>query len=163
MALGEKAFDTLINAPLPDLVQQLARAIAEAQAALDRSSLDMAKALADPANGVDINGVKHSLLSLGFTPSFYAFTETTLDIKLAFSLKRSNELSLALHVDASLDIEALTGLPIVMAASVDASYTQKYSFEASGSSSVKTRLVSLPAPAQLTELLRAANASTVSS
>ncbi|MEX1364404.1 MAG: hypothetical protein AB1Z98_14860 [Nannocystaceae bacterium] len=134
----------LLNAPLPELIQRLGLSVAQAQAALDENSIATAKAMSTTT--ADIDGTPRSLLELGFTPTFYAFTEATVEAKLAFTITESTELSVGaeLNVGSSLTL---------FSASVNASYTRKYSFEAQGSSSIAARLVSLPPPEPLLELL----------
>ena len=112
---------TLLEAPLPELIQRLGLAVAQAQSALDRNSIDVAKAMAEAK--VTIGPNEHSLLELGFTPTFY--------------------------VGGSLSVSYLS----IVSATVNASYTRKYSFQAEGSSSIATRLVSLPAPSGFMERL----------
>ena len=132
----------LANAPLPQLVQKLGSAIAQAQADMDRLGVQMALEMA--ATTMTIAGEQKSLLELGLQPTFYTFTEATIEAKVAFSSSEQTEFG----VDASIGVNV--GF---FAASVDASYSRKFSYEASGSSSISTRMVSLPAPLQLTELL----------
>lgn len=132
----------LLNAPLPELIQRLGLSIAQAQAALDENSIATAKAMTTTT--ADIDGTPRSLLELGFTPTFYAFTEATVEAKLAFTITESTELSVGAELGVNLE---------VFSASVNASYTRKYSFEAQGSSSIAARLVSLPPPEPLLELL----------
>lgn len=134
----------LLNAPLPELIQRLGLSVAQAQAALDENSIATAKAMSTTT--ADIDGTPRSLLELGFTPTFYAFTEATVEAKLAFTITESTELS----VGAELSVGSSLTL---FSASVNASYTRKYSFEAQGSSSIAARLVSLPPPEPLLELL----------
>lgn len=134
---------TLLEAPLPELIQRLGLAVAQAQSALDRNSIDVAKAMAEAK--VTIGPNEHSLLELGFTPTFYAFTEATLEAKVTFSVQEQEEVS----VGGSLSVSYLS----IVSATVNASYTRKYSFQAEGSSSIATRLVSLPAPSGLMERL----------
>ena len=69
-----------------------------------------------------------------------------VEARLAFSVSQSQEEK----ASASLRV----GSPFSMvAAQVNASYTNKYSFNADGSSSVSTRFVSIPPPAELKEIL----------
>lgn len=133
---------TVLNAPLPEIVERLGVSIANAQAALDQNSVAVAQAMGTTT--VEIGGAERNLLELGFTPTFYSFTEATIEAKLAFSVHEQTELTVGGSVGVQLS---------VFAASVNASYTRKYSFEAQGSSSVAARLVSLPPPSQLMELL----------
>lgn len=132
----------LLNAPLPELIERLGVSIANAQAALDRSSLAIAQAMGTTM--VEIDSQPRSLLELGFVPSFYAFTEATIEAKLSFTITESTEIGVNAEVGVQVG---------VFAASVEASYSRKYSFSAEGSSSIATRLVSLPPPTPLLEIL----------
>lgn len=164
----------LLNAPFPQLVRTLGVGIAEAQYALDRVSIKIAQLMA----GFKVNedgtlerdetalivlregeaGV--SLLALGFTPTFYQFVETNIELKIAISMKNEQETS------AESSVGGVAWTPFgVIAASVNASYSQKYQYEASGSSEMRTKLVTVPAPAmfesRLKELMNESQISTV--
>lgn len=132
----------LASAPLPQMVQKLGAAIAQAQADMDRLGIEMAVQMA--STNVTIGGEQHSLLELGLRPTFYTFTEATIECKVAFSMTEDTSYG----ASASVGVNAY-----FVAASVDASYSRKFSYSASGSSSISARLVSLPAPNELTELL----------
>lgn len=135
---------TLLEAPLPELIQRLGMAIAEAQRALDESSISAALAMNEPS--VMVGGTQRSLLELGFVPTFYAFTEATIEAKLSFSVQEGREFTIGGEVAVKT---------AVLAASVNASYTRKFGFEAEGASSIATRLVSLPPPTQFMARLQA--------
>lgn len=136
------------QSPLPQLVRSLGQAIAEAQLALDRHSIALAREMQQPVE-LFPGQPKRSLLELGFTPTFYHFTETTIRARVAFSSAESQEFSVGASVGAGFG---------VFTASVNASYSNKYSFTAEGSSEISTRLVSLPAPAALAQLIQQAPA-----
>lgn len=93
----------LLDAPVPELIRSLGLAIAEAQAALDQNSIKTATTLGTAMVEFDQGGgnvVKKSLLELGFTPVFYHFTESTLEISLSLSLRV--EESFGFDVDVSI-------------------------------------------------------------
>ena len=136
---------TLLEAPLPELIQRLGLAVAQAQSALDKNSIEVAASMA--ATMVTLGDKQHNLLDLGFTPTFYAFTEATVEAKVTFSVQESTELT----VGGSLSVNVLS----IVSATVNASYTRKYSFQAEGASSIAARLVSLPAPSGFLERLNA--------
>lgn len=143
--MAASVVQSVTEAPLPRILESLGIAIADAQTALDRSSIAVAQMMLDPEQGVTLGDTQRSLLELGFTPTFYHFTEATIDVKLAFSSAESQEISVGASVGVNVGF---------FAATVNASYTAKYSFDASGSSSISARLVSLPPPARLNELLQ---------
>ncbi len=140
----------LLQSPLPDLVNRLGQAVADAQFAMDKNAVDIAKMMADKdAFGVQLREgeTPRSLLELGFTPTFYQITTATIEAKVAFSMSRSREFS----VGASVGVDVK-----FVSASVDASYSQKYSFEASGSSSIAVHLAAVPPPSVFNDYLKSA-------
>jgi hypothetical protein len=147
MSTTVKVTQSLLSAPLPTIVEKLGVAIADAQRALDANSLASAKAMAQAE--VRIGEDAYNLLSLGFTPTFYAFTEATVEAKLSFSMTESEDVS----VGGSLTGGVNAGI-VMVAATVSASYARRFSVNAEGSSSLAARLVALPPPDALTELLR---------
>ncbi len=140
----------LEQAPLPKLIQNLGKAIALAQFELDQNMLHALTYLADPKSGVKVPGTEknRSLLELGFLPSFYHFSEATITAKVAFTSVESHALSFGVEVGGGFAVP-----PVMLFASVNASYSGKYSFRAEGSSEVTTKIVSLPPPAPLNDLL----------
>ena len=135
--------NSLVNAPLPVIIEKLGLAIASAQAALDKNSIALAQEMASTT--VTINNQDYNLISLGFAPTFYAFTEATVEAKLEFSVAESEEFA----IGAEVGVEAG-----IVAVSVSASYARKFDMSAEGSSSIAARLVSLPAPERLSEILK---------
>ena len=138
---------SLVSAPLPQIIERLGLSIAQAQAALDSNSVKVAQAMAETP--VELGGQTYNLLTLGFTPSFYAFTEVTVEAKLSFSMSETTETSVSAGVTAKVNYGV-----VMVAASVDVSYARKFSVSAEGSSSIAARLVSLPAPEAFNEVLR---------
>lgn len=137
----------LTQAPLPDIIEKLGLAIASAQYALDINSANLAKTMAETE--VDIGGSTYNLLSLGFTPSFYAFTEATVEAKLSYTMSEGTSLG------GSLEVSASGGVGFFMAAAtISASYERKFSVSAEGASSIAAKLVSLPPPERFMEVLR---------
>ncbi|TDM06097.1 MAG: hypothetical protein C4K60_15700 [Ideonella sp. MAG2] len=138
---------SLVSAPLPQIIEKLGLSIAQAQAALDANSVQIAQAMAETE--VELAGKQHNLISLGFLPTFYAFTEATVEAKLSFSMSESTEVGVKVGVKAKVNYGV-----VMVAASVDVSYARKFSVSAEGASSIAARLVSLPAPDAFIELLR---------
>lgn len=153
----------LLNVPFPEMVKNLGVGIAEAQYALDRVSIRIAQMMSGHklnSNGEMVKdetslivlkeGSKGvSLLALGFTPTFYQFVESHISMKMAMSFQKSKEL----EVEAKVAGKVRTGIYSV-SASVNAKYSQKYQFDASGSSELSTKLVTVPAPAIFESRLR---------
>lgn len=143
MSAGTQVVNSLVNSPLPVLIEKLGISIATAQAALDRNSLAIAEQMATTT--VTLNNTDYNLITLGFTPTFYAFTDAMVSAKLEFSVAESDEFSIGASVGGNIG---------VMAVSVSASYARKFEMSAEGSSSISARLVSLPAPERFNELLQ---------
>jgi len=157
----------LLDVPFPQMVLQLALAIARGQSALDRESVQTARELSrsrfqvlteitdviNPrmitAGGVSITGAtvdttfdftELSLLQAGLFPTFYQFTESIIEVKMAISTKTSSEFS--------LEVSASGGFAC-FSASVDAKYSSSYSYSVDGSSLLRTTLKPVPPPARL--------------
>lgn len=138
----------LLSAPLPQIIERLGIAIAEAQTALDRNSIAVAQAMAETE--IELGGERTNLIQLGFTPTFYSFTEATVEAKLSFSMQETTETKV--EVGASVGV---TYAFVMVAASVNVSYARKFSVGAEGMSSIAARLVSLPPPELLENRLKA--------
>src|SRR5262245_39680653 len=133
----------LENAPIASIVESLGLAIANAQLALDQNSLAILVEMS--GHQVTLNGPKpvtKTLLELGFSPSFYHITEANVEARVAFSTSQSEEKSASASVRVG-------GAFSFAAAQVSASYSQKYSFNAEGSSSISAKFVSIPPPTEL--------------
>src|SRR5262245_59341922 len=126
MGLGSTVGRDLLAVPFPQMVLQLALAIANGQAALDRTSVRTARALAEeqvnllveikdvispkPIQGVpgatgarvdsEFEFQDMSLLQAGLFPTFYQFTESIIEVKMAISAKTSSEFSLEVSAQA---------------------------------------------------------------
>lgn len=137
----------LVSAPLPQIIEKLGLAIAQAQYALDNNSVDIAKQMSETE--VKVGDEKYNLLSLGFQPSFYAFTEATVEAKLSFTMTESTETSVAVGVEAEVNYGVF-----MAAASIDVSYARKFSVSTEGASSIAARIVSLPPPEIFSQLLK---------
>ncbi len=144
--MANRVLTELESAPLPEIVKNLGLAIGEAQHALDLNSVEQFRMMADKENGVQLpnESEKRSLLELGLTPSFYHFTEATIEARVAFSMSESREVSVSAEVSVQIKVVTI---------GMSASYTNRYSFESSGSSVISTKLVSVPPPPALAELV----------
>lgn len=104
-----------------------------------------------------------SMMELGFTPTFYQFIETMIEVKIAIRITRQVDSSSKSH-QGNVTIKSKRHSSIwdadsssrmeVAASSVDASYATKYSYSAEGSSLLRTKLVPVPPPAILEERIR---------
>lgn len=138
----------ILNAPLPEMVKTLGIGIAQAQRALDKVSMELAKELVDTK--VDMGGEEYSLLSLGFTPTFYQYVDTVLEMKMSVSMSQTKEFGASVSVSAGASVGF-----VAVSASVSASYSQKYQYSAEGSSMLRTKLVAVPNPPVFEQRLRA--------
>jgi len=143
----------LLNVPFPEMVVKLASAIAEGQLKLDLVSCEIAKIMGDSKKAKveipdvtkpDNSTITTSLIGAGFQPTFYQFTDTIIEVKMAITMATSTE--------ASLSVTAKAGWG-PFSASVNASYSSKYSYEVSGSSLLRTRITPVPPSTFLQKLL----------
>lgn len=135
----------LLNVPFPEMVLKLASAIAEGQYKLDMVSCKIAKFMGDKKQApvylpdlTDPSGkaeIVTSLIGAGFQPTFYQFTDTIIEVKMAISMNQTTE--------ASVSTEASGGWG-PFSASVNASYSSKYSYSVEGSSLLRTKITPLP-------------------
>jgi hypothetical protein len=104
-----------------------------------------------------------SMMELGFTPTFYQFVDTIIEVKI--SIRYSQEGSRTIETqnttkNASFGVNRVgfaRGVKFnraVTTSQVNASYSQKYSYSAEGSSLLRTKLVPIPPPAILEERIR---------
>jgi len=89
-ALNMTPGEVLLDVPMADIIERMGRAIADAQTRLDQVSIQTAVTLGesrmDLVNAAGVM-VSRSLLELGFTPTFYHFTETTIEIFVTLSIR----------------------------------------------------------------------------
>lgn len=170
----------LLSAPFPTMVRNLGVGIAEAQLELDLVSLKIARMMAGyeveegrtedgaPATTAEAperkylvefaDGNKYSLLELGFTPTFYQFVDTVIELKLSISMSRESTYSRSTRsttVAAGGFMTPFGGAGAIRATSVSASFASKYQYSAEGSAIMRTKLVPIPPPAILEERIRA--------
>lgn len=172
----------LLNAPFPEMIKTMGVSIAEAQYELDLVSMKIARLMAgyeaedeDSASSA-INssertmlvnlgdGQAYSLLELGFTPTFYQFVDTLIEIKISISMTREtniNHSSSQVNANIKGKVGFLSASASMRVSSVSASYAAKYQYSAEGSSLMRTKLVPVPAPALLEERIRAMIAKSV--
>lgn len=82
--------EAIQDAPMGEILRSLATAIADAQAALDANSIRSGVKLGTTT--VELDGSSRSLLSLGFTPTFYHFTNATVSVDVTLTLKFEEEI-----------------------------------------------------------------------
>ncbi|MDJ0840340.1 MAG: hypothetical protein QNK37_27770 [Acidobacteriota bacterium] len=185
MAIGQD----LLNVPMGDMIRQMAFAIADAQMELDESSVEMAELMSgertltdedgnladkdgnligkgdDPVvedTRVHFGGEKVSLLELGFTPNFYQFIDTIIEVKIAIKITTSRTESGKRIRTTSRTRKHRRGFLFfkrkktvtVVSSSVDGTYSSTYSYSAEGSSLLRTKLVPIPPPSVLESRIR---------
>lgn len=160
MSIGQE----LLNVPFPEMVYQLASAIAKSQANLDRETIEILKIMGDkeeapvhlPAVRVGKDGklddegeIVTSMIGAGFQPTFYQFAETVIEVKMAITMSRetSYEKKTKGEVKTTSTRSRWWGLSkksVVTTTPIDATYSNKYNYSQEGSSLLRTRLVPLP-------------------
>src|SRR5437764_14627536 len=97
MDLDTKVVGQLLqDVPLGTMIENLGVAIATAQERLDNVAIDATLRLANATTTMlDADGheVTRSLLELGFTPTFYQFTEATLEVSFVASMQVAEALT----------------------------------------------------------------------
>jgi hypothetical protein len=102
-----------------------------------------------------------SMLELGFTPTFYQFVDTIIEVKISIRYSMESESNVSVsntqrNANANLRLgfgRARAGVS-VSTTQVNASYSQKFSYSAEGSSLLRTKLVPIPPPAILEDRIR---------
>ncbi len=108
-----------------------------------------------------------SMLELGFSPTFYQFVDTIIEVKIAIKFTYTRETTRSSRdtnqtntKSNSFSFKLFRGkfgssnTTQVSTSQVDASYSAKYSYTAEGSSLLRTKLVPIPPPAILEERIR---------
>jgi hypothetical protein len=144
----------LPGVPLADLVTQLAEAVAEGQAKLDLSAAEVAKQLAgtrvqfvpEIRQTIDEKGnmkfetakpVDVSLLELGLQPTFYAFSEATVEVAMDLKIVEDTQSTTASKTGLFANTQSLR-------------LERKLNRNVTISSKITAKLVPVPAPQLLT-------------
>ncbi|MCD8512325.1 MAG: hypothetical protein LRY63_02115 [Nitrincola sp.] len=185
VSLGQE----LLNVPMGDMIRDMAFAIADAQMQLDANSVEVAEMMSGLKVIYDESGKKvfddsrvyfgHtydasgnrvptrvSMLELGFTPTFYQFVDTIIEVKIAIKITQTNS-SLDRQRDTTRNTNTTLsgGLGFLRASGnrnktvntsqVDATYSSRYSYSAEGASLLRTKLCPVPPPPILEDRIRA--------
>ena len=137
-----------------------------------KAVIDKQKA-AKPSDGLIRVPTRMSMLELGFSPTFYQFVDTIIEVKIAIKITRTIETSRSRRDTANQSSNrsarsagigfggGMLGVRSGAANSsqattsqVDATYSAKYGYSAEGSSLLRTKLVPLPPPPILEERIR---------
>lgn len=171
-AIGQQ----LLDVPFPAMIKSMGLAIAEAQFELDRVGLRMAQMMSgkyevelpdpdDPSKTVTqeheayvtFDGKQMSMLELGFTPTFYQFVDTIIEVKISISMSYSSSYerkTASSATNAGVAFGFFSAGVSARSSSVSASFASKYQYSAEGSSLLRTKLVPVPPPAVLEERIR---------
>lgn len=102
-----------------------------------------------------------SMLECGFTPTFYQFVDTIIEVKISIKYTQEGSHNVASSVSnkstamrIGLGFGRLKAGRNVQIAQVNAGYSQKYSYSAEGSSLLRTKLVPVPAPSILEQRIQ---------
>lgn len=98
--------EALMEVPVGDFIQRLGIGIAEAQLRLDQMAVRVAAMLSDArVEFRDAQGKtsSKSLLELGFTPTFYHFSETELEVRMTISIKVEESFKFGLSANVGND------------------------------------------------------------
>jgi hypothetical protein len=119
-------------APLGDVIAAVGRGVAEAQAALDRASLDATLAVyeADGDAGATL------LRDIGYRPTFYVLPETACEVHVSMRVGGSG------GADGSANAGARTYVT-----PVDAGFANRFGYAASASARLTFKIVPVPPPA----------------
>lgn len=184
MAIGQE----LLNVPMGEMIRDMALSIAEAQIALDASSMRVAEMMSGKVWQLNPNGTpmaeststdnpnprdtsitfptfvdgkrvatRMTMLELGFTPTFYQFVDTIIEVKVSISFASESSYqsqSSSFHMSMAGGFFLGFGGGTVRTTSVSASYASKYNYSAEGASLLRTKLVVVPPPTILEERIR---------
>jgi len=142
--------------------------IAEAQRQLDHVSIRLARvmggldpgAFAPPGEEPLEEGVPepafagpsgrgYSLLELGLTPTFYHFTEAVLELRMAVSTSEEVARTDPLRPGLKASVDLGPGRVGVRVQTISGTYSCRYQYAAESSSRLRSKLVSVAAPAAL--------------
>lgn len=178
-----QAIGQLANLPIGEIFRSVALGIAEAQTRLDESSMAVAELMSGTrveSDGTEVDSRVYfgftaevedkrvvrkperlSMIELGFTPTFYQFVDTVIEIKLAVSVSKIRQASGSttdendsssrgrnIWASASQSDYGVSATPI------DATYSSSYNFKGEFVSTFKTKLVPIPPPALLEDRIR---------
>ena len=151
----------LLAVPLPEMVMKLGLGIAEAQRALDENSVETATMLAETtvplvmavtqtiaADGTvsftSADPVDVSLLQIGLLPTFYQFSQATIEVTMDIKTTTSSETNIKVSAKAKVGFGCFSA-----SVSVDVSHNRKFGKEVHGTSRLMTKMVPVPPPPRI--------------
>ncbi|MDP3879368.1 MAG: hypothetical protein Q8Q07_03560 [Dehalococcoidales bacterium] len=155
----------LLAVPLPEMVLKLGLGIAEAQRALDENSVETAQLLAETsvplvlgitqtiaADGTvtfaETPPVNVSLLQIGLLPTFYQFSEATIEVTMDIKTTTSRETNIKVGVKAKVGFACWSA-----SVAIDVSHNRKFGKEVKGTSRLVTKMVPVPPPERIAPTL----------
>ncbi len=166
----------LADVEISKIIRDMGLGIAQAQFELDRMSMRLAQMMSGAAYEEEVEGPEgeltlekrdpilvkfdgkdYSMLQLGFTPSFYQFVDTIMEVKMSISMSSESSSTFkrsSFSAQAKGSIGFLSAKASLKATTVSASFASKYQYSAEGSSLIRSKLVPVPPPAILEERIR---------
>lgn len=151
----------LLAVPLPEMVLKLGLGIAEAQRALDENSVQTAQMLAETtvplvmavtqtisASGdvsfTSANPIDVSLLQIGLLPTFYQFSEATIEVTMDIKTTTSRETNIKVSTAAKAGFACWSA-----SVNAEVSHNRKFGKEVRGTSRLMTKMVPVPPPPRI--------------
>jgi hypothetical protein len=151
----------LLAVPLPEMVMKLGLGVAEAQRALDENSVETAETLAETtvplvlaitqtisAEGsvsfTSADPVDVSLLQIGLMPTFYQFSEATIEVTMDIKTTSSRETNIKVSAKAKAGFACFSA-----SVSTDVSHNRKFGKQVHGTSRLVTKMVPVPPPERI--------------
>jgi hypothetical protein len=148
----------LLDVPFPEMVAKLGLGIAKAQQALDLNSVETARTLAEETIEVipsitrtiksdgtveytNADPVEISLLQAGLYPTFYQFSEATIEVSMDIKTKSERKTSVDVKLEAEVGFACWSA-----SISVDVKHSRKFGKEVHGTSRLFTKMVPVPPP-----------------
>ena len=123
-------------APLGDVIAAVGRGVADAQAALDRGSLEATLAVYD----ADGDAGAQLLREIGYRPTFYVLPETACEVQVSMRIGGTG------GADGSAN-----GRTRTYVTPLDAGFANRFSYTASASAKLTFKIVPVPPPSALDE------------
>ena len=151
----------LLAVPLPEMVMKLGLSIAEAQRALDENSIETTQMLSAATvdlvmavtQTIDAEGtvlfvnsapVNVSLLQIGLLPTFYQFSEATIEVTMDIKTTSSRETNIKVSAKGKVGFSLWSA-----SVRVDVSHNRKFGKVVQGTSRLVTKMVPVPPPPRI--------------
>jgi ribosomal protein L31E len=158
----------LLDVPLPDMVTSLALGIAKAQRALDLVSVETAKELSedkikvipaitekitkDSVEFVPAAEVEMSLLAVGLNPTFYQFSESTIEVTMDIKTTATEDEKVKTTTEGHVGFMCW-GASI----KVETEFNRHFGKEVHGTSKLFVKLTPVPPPPRLMPEVKSVN------